>query len=109
MADPIFYLKQDDLAPVLEATLKDKDGAVNLIGLTVTFRMCDSTGARKVDDQAASFVTDGSDGVVQYAWQSGDTDTAGTFRGEFVVAFAGPKPMSFPNAGAIQIVIAQKC
>lgn len=108
MAD-LFFIKQNDRREALKRTLKDSAGAaINLTGATVKFIMKTTpTGTAKVNS-AAVIVGPAVDGVVQYNWAAGDTDTAGLFLGEFEVAFADATKQTFPNDGYIEVrVIAE--
>jgi len=44
-------------------------------------------------------------GRVRYAWQTGDTDTPGTFQGEFEVTYSTGEIETFPNDGFLAIEI----
>ena len=46
-----------------------------------------------------------ADGVVEYAWAAGDTDTAGTHLAEFQVTFPGGLPATYPNRGYLLVEI----
>lgn len=97
-----FYLKTGDTSPIIQYTLSP---TVDLTGATVVFNMKDASGTSVVDRGAASAVSPATDGVVQYAWQSADTDTAGSFRGEFEVTYSDATIETFPNYGYITIRI----
>lgn len=99
-----FSLKKDDTLPAIQATLALDGVAVNLIGCTLRFIMTNkATGAVKVD--APATVVDSVLGVVRYDWLAADTDTAGTFNGEFEVQDGSGKLESFPNTKNITIKI----
>lgn len=99
-----FYIKQNDTSPSIQAALKDASGsAINLLGASVQFHMEAVDGTLKVD--AAMTVTDTSGGVVQYDWQAGDTDTAGTYYVEFEVTYADSSVETFPNNNKEVIII----
>lgn len=99
-----FYIKQNDTSPSIQAALKDASGtAINLTGASVQFHMEDVTGTLKVD--AAMTVTDASNGVVQYDWVSGDTNTVGTYYVEFEVTYADSSIETFPNNNKEVIII----
>lgn len=103
-----FYLKQNDTAPSLRATLKDGSGnAIDLTNAAVRFHMKDLAGTVKID-AAANIVSPATSGVVQYAWQSGDTDTAGSYYAEFEVTYVDNTVESFPNDGNIGILITKE-
>lgn len=93
-----FSIKQNDTSPSLQATLKDASQTpINLNGATVMFHMKSVDGTIKVD--AEMTITDEDNGVVQYDWQSGDTDTVGTYYVEFEVTYADASVETFPNNG----------
>jgi hypothetical protein len=94
-----FAIVQDQLGPVLEATLTKGDGtAQNLTGATVTFYMEKrSTGTIKVNGGAVTLV-DATNGKVRYSWAGTDTDTPGIYRAQWHVAGLSPTPVRFPTA-----------
>ncbi len=93
-----FSIKQNDTSPSLQATLKDAAlNPVDLTGATVMFHMKSVDGTVKIDQQMT--ITNESGGVVQYDWQSGDTDTVGTYYVEFEVTYADASVETFPNNG----------
>jgi len=98
-------LKQNDRLPKLRATLTDGSGnPIDLTGSSVVFRMknFDGTGSLKVNG-AATVITPAA-GIVEYAWAAGDTDTAGTWIGEFAVTLAG-LVQTVPSSGYVVVVI----
>lgn len=102
-----FSIKVGDLRPTLQAVLKLSDGTiVDLTGATVTFsmRVKGSTGTPKVNKQAAVILAE-DEGLVEYRWQGTDTDTAGSFRGEFEVILPGILPQTHPNDGNLRIEV----
>jgi hypothetical protein len=89
MAEP-FKIKAGDTLPTIEATLTGADGTeVNLTGKSVNFRMrsavypftslLNNVTATPDPNQTANR------GKVSYAWQAGDTDTAGDYIAEWYV------------------------
>jgi hypothetical protein len=50
-------------------------------------------------------ITDALGGVVQYDWQSGDTDTAGSYYAEFEVTYNDGAVETFPNNQNLAISI----
>lgn len=99
-ADLVHYLKQGDSRPAIQLTLP---AGLDLTGGSVTFRMTDIEGTAVVDDASATVDETGDGALVQpivsYAWQSADTDVAGTFRAEFAVTFSSGKVERYPNNG----------
>jgi hypothetical protein len=94
-----FSIKQNDTSPSLQATLKDAAlNPIDLTSATVRFHMKSVDGTLKVDEVMT--IVDDSGGVVQYDWQSGDTDTVGTYYVEFEVTYADASIETFPNNGS---------
>jgi hypothetical protein len=101
------YVKRNDTQPVLERTLLDVDDApVNLTGATVKFIMR-KPGASTAKVSAAATVVTPLAGEVSYQWTGTDTDTAGTYNGEFEVTFSGGAKQTFPNDGHLKIEVVE--
>lgn len=100
-----FYVKQNDTAPSIRATLKDgDDDAIDLTGASVRFHMRSIGGTSAKVDSAATVVT-ASSGIVQYDWVAADTDTVGTYQAEFEVTYSDTRIETFPNNGYIVVEI----
>ena len=106
MADPTFYIKQNDTRPELDIFLRDdKDRSINITGSSVKFSMRNaSTNVVKISLAAVTTVSSTS-GRVKYSFTSSDTDTAGNFDGEFQVTFVGGQVETFPNDGYIKVIV----
>ena len=94
-------MKKGDLLPILDVTLEDANGAVDLSGATsINFKMVlnDNLGSAPKIDAAATPDPDQvtNKGKCTYTWASDDTDTVGVFYGEFEADYAGKK-LTFPN------------
>ena len=94
-------MKKDDLLPLMELTLEDVDGAVDLSGATsakLKMILKDEMGSTPKIDTAVAIDGDQvtNKGKVVYTWVDGDTDTPGTYLGEVEVLY-GAKPLTFPN------------
>lgn len=102
-----FFIKRGDRLPALRVTLRDSLGGLpNLTGATVKFIMNDkAAGTKIVQDQAAAIIGNPLNGVVEYAWQAGDTDIASTYSAEFEVTYLDGKDETFPNSKYIVIKI----
>lgn len=100
-------MKQGDRLPALRVALLDANGtAIDVTSATVTFRMRDArTKALKVAAGTCTKPNGGADGVVQYAWAAGDTDTVGAYEGEFACSFAGPLVQTVPTNGYVTLVV----
>ena len=102
-----FNIKQNDTSPSLQAILKDASGtAISLTGASVRFHMKALDGTVKVD--AAMTVTDNLNGVVQYDWQIGDTDTVGSYSVEFEVTYSDSTIETFPNNQNLTISVVRE-
>lgn len=93
--------KKNDLLPILSVTLQDANGAVDLSGATsIKFQMilkANMGGTPKVDAAAVADPDQVTNkGLITYTWASGDTDTPGTYLGEFEALY-GTSPLTFPN------------
>lgn len=106
MANPTFFIKRNDDTPTLDVALQDDRGRpVNVTGATVVFHMRNtSDDSVKVDGGTVSAIT-ATKGEVRYEWTTTNTNTAGTFEGEFEVTFSGGEIQTFPNNGYIDIII----
>jgi hypothetical protein len=94
-----FSIKQNDTSPSLQATLKDAAlTPINLTGANVRLHMKSVDGTLKID-QPMSVVTP-TQGIIQYDWQAGDTDTVGTYYVEFEVTYSDASVETFPNNGS---------
>jgi uncharacterized protein YfaS (alpha-2-macroglobulin family) len=93
-----FNIKQNDTSPSLQATLKDSALApINLAGATVKLHMKSLDGTIKVDTSMT--IVEELNGIIKYDWQTGDTDTVGTYNVEFQVTYSDASIETFPNNG----------
>jgi hypothetical protein len=113
MNTQIFKIKKNDTFPPLKIQVKQRDylgseTGINLSALTsVTFSMIGECNVNKIYEESASTICS-EDGVIQYDWNTTDTDESGTFYGEFKLFFSGyTKPTIFciPSLGGIKIEI----
>ena len=90
-------LKKNDLQPYYFGKVTDSFGsAVNITGKTIYCTMKNlSTGTLKINRQNSGIsITDGLNGLFEYHWQAGDTDTVGKYTIEFEV---GPDKFTVPK------------
>lgn len=111
MTNADFYIKQGNVEPALEVTLRGQDGEpINLTSAIVRFQMSKvGADALAVDDHAR-FV-DPENGVVAYEWDDGDTDEPGSYLAEFQVDYDASGTFEadeeFPKKGYISVLIVQ--
>lgn len=102
-----FSIKQNDTSPSLQALLKDADrNPIDLVGASVRFHMKSVEGVVKVD--ASMTVVNQDNGIVQYDWVTGDTDTVGTYNVEFEVTYSDGAIETFPNTGSIVVNVVRE-
>jgi hypothetical protein len=97
----VLELKQGDLAPKLQLDLN-----ANLSGATAVAkirRIHQSTVLTKT-----LTVTDAPNGLCEYQWVAGDTDSVGTYLIEVLVTFAGSIPERFPQRFNRELIIRPK-
>jgi len=100
-----FRIKTNDTAPKLSVTLTDALGnAIGLAGCSARFHM-KAYGASSLKVDAVATVEDDINGIVEYSWQAGDTNTAGTYYGEIEVTYGDATVETFPNNGYFTIII----
>jgi hypothetical protein len=84
--------KVGDYGTVFEITLQDQDGAAADVSGATTKQIIFRKPGGTVVTKAADFVTDGTDGKIDYTAASGDLDTAGDWRIEGQVTGRRPIP-----------------
>jgi len=96
---PTYYVPQGSTATVLRHTLKQDGVALDLSGATgsLYFHASDESGTAVVTDGAASWVTDGSDGVIEFQLTGAVVDTVGDVICEWEVqGYNGGNLKSYP-------------
>ena len=53
-------------------------------------------------------IVDSPNGIVKYDWQTGDTDTVGTYNVEFQVTYSDTTIETFPNNGNLVINVVRE-
>lgn len=106
MSAYVFYIKQGDRRPNLVARLRNADNTP--LDLTdadnVTFIM-KKNGTVVIDKVACVLTNTPTDGVVTYEWQENDTDTLGTYKGEFEITWATGITQTMPEDDFIKVVV----
>ena len=97
-----FAIKRGDTSPGIEYQIGAySEGGNILAGASARFIMARGSTV-KVD--ASATVTD-EGGILRYAGQAGDTDTAGVYNAEFEVTYSDGSIESFPNDGWITVTV----
>jgi len=93
-------VRQNDTKPFISAVLVSNPDGIphNLTGTTVVFSMAATIGStsQKIKEKAV-IIMNALLGQVRYVWGIGDTDTVGTYYGEFEVTFADGSILTFPE------------
>ena len=105
LVEGTYKIKAGDRLPVFEVTLQNHAGAV--VDLTdaasATLRLLRRATGAEVENFTMSFVSPRTSGMVRYAWEDEDTDTAGEYRGEVEVVWNTGKSETFPGEGYIPL------
>lgn len=101
-----FVIKRNARRPFLRMYVKDQDdNAFDFTGaLSAVFILSDSEGTL-VFSKTAVIESPATSGYLSYEWGSGDTDTAGEYRGEFDVDYGGGQKLTVPVKGSIVVRI----
>lgn len=102
MADADFEMQRHDRLPSIQATLSaDLTGAASvkfIMRKASADWVPDFTGGVSPKVNATATIVTPASGVVRYDWLAIDTDTAGSYVGQWQVTWtAGSKPQSFPT------------
>jgi hypothetical protein len=100
-----FEMKPGDRKRAIKFKTSDYKAGGKFAGATVNFRMKDASGGVVVDGVGS--VLD-NNGIIGYAWGAGETDTVGSYRGEFVVTFSDGLEDTYPSFGFIPVRINQE-
>ena len=102
-----FYIKQNDTSPSILAELKDANNTpVNITSATAKIFVKAIDGTLKIDQSVQ--IINAALGTVRYDWQTGDTDTVGTYSVEFQVTYTDGSIETFPNTGSLALVVTKE-
>lgn len=103
-----FNIKQNNTSPSLQAILKDGSGTViNLTGASVRINM-KAVGGTGLKVNSAMTIVNATGGIIQYDWQTGDTDTVGSYSVEFEVTYSDNTIETFPNNQNLTISVVRE-
>jgi hypothetical protein len=110
----VYEIKRGDRRPYLRytCTVTDPDDPsetpaqipcdlTDAVGVRYIIR---KLGEAPIVDDAGTFI-DRVNGVVQYAWASGDTDVSGTYNVEVEIDWGAGEKQSFPSTGYETVII----
>lgn len=98
-------VKQYDTTPPVQATLSDTNGPINLTTASSVKIVMKGQVSATVINQSCT-ITDAANGDVEYVWQTGDTDIADTYVGEFAIHWSDSTVQKVPNTQAANFTIA---
>lgn len=103
-----FYLAKGDTSPSIVETLSQSGSAINLTSCTVRFHLRNKVSSTRLID-AAAVIDNAATGQVHYDWQTGDTDTPGTYWRQWEITLPSGKKVKVPNdrLGGYPVVISE--
>lgn len=100
-----FRIRLNDLQPYYYIQVKDSDdNVVDLTGATAVFSMRTVDGTLKIN-RASATIPAGTSGYAHYVWQSGDTDTSGTYYIEFEITPSSGGKFTLPAYDKAVVII----
>ena len=100
-----FYIKVGALTPAIPFAFSQNGVGINLTGCTVTFKMRLETGTALVINAPTIINTPNTLGTGYYAWQFGDTATAGRYLVEWLITTGSGVPEILPVRGYDHVII----
>lgn len=101
----VINIKQNDRRPVAEATITRGGEAVDLSTVSgVTFKMR-PFGRKDLKVNSSAVVTDDVNGVVEYRWSIGDTDTPGRYNQEWQLLWPDGTTETFPTLPTSIVIV----
>lgn len=108
MGNDYFSIKRNDLQPYYYGKALSVTGtAIDLTGATIRCTMYEAdAGTLKINRQTTGVtITSAASGLFHYQWQSGDTDTTGTYLIEFEVTPQSGGKFTLPYDNKNYVVI----
>lgn len=106
MASNTITLRKGDTAPNIPITCTRSGSAINLTGATVRFIISDPNGSRTNSSHSTCTITSATAGTCTYDLASGDIPTAGTYRGDVEITYAGGEVETQTNS--VILVVKEK-
>jgi hypothetical protein len=99
-----YEIKRNDRRPRWRVQLLANGLPVDLTAASAA-RFIMKTGATLKVNRATMTFIDRTNGIVEYPWATGDTDTSGTYTAEVEVDWGGTEYQTFPSSGYFAITI----
>ena len=99
-----FEIKRNDLRPHWRVQLTENGDPADISGAAGAAFTMKVGGTTKVNKEPMTII-DAPTGVVEYVWQTGDTDTSNTYNVEVEVDWGASTPQTFPSKGYFTIEI----
>lgn len=106
-----FIIKRNDTRPPYIATMKEKIGEPDESNLDLTDAdhvnfIMKAPEALETKVNSLADIEDAATGLVSYTWETGDTDTSGTYQVEFEIHWADGGVQTVPNNsyGEVEII-----
>jgi len=97
----VFRIIKGSRGPALKIQVsKDISSATSKVFTMVSVK----DGTIKVSQKAAAFITDGTDGGIQYSWAADDVDTVGDYYGWFEITL-NSKIEKYPTDGWLAVKV----
>lgn len=101
----VINIKQGDRRPVAEVVITRGGVAVDLSAVsTITFKMR-LVGSKTLKIDSPAVVTDAANGIVEYRWAVGDTDTPGRYNQEWELIWSDDTTETFPTLPTSIVII----
>lgn len=97
-------VKKGDTGPPIRAQLIYDGTTKDLTGFTVELYLRHTQDDTVIVSGGSATIEEVKNGVVEYNWSAGETDSTGIYEGEFVID-DGNQRLTFPNDGYFNMVI----
>jgi len=107
ICDPLI-LKAQDRLPALRVTLLDSATGLPIdltTAVSATIRFFRTGQTTSLFDAPVTIVSPFTSGILEYAWNIGDTDTPGNYYAEWNVVYAGNYPKTYPSTTYSIVII----
>ena len=100
-------VKRGDTFPFQYVISYDDGTPIDLTGATVTLTIILDGETEPTVDEGVCSLVNSTGGIVQYTWQSGDTDVSGMYKLEFRVTFNNSAKLTIPSNDILWLYIVE--